>query len=212
LLGDKEIETNRINVKRSPLIVFDGPNGAGKSTIIKSVADQLEEEEIKCCLTKEPTKSELGTFIHSSQNLYSKEVLACMVAANRYEHLDTIIKPGIEKGCLVISDRYYPSSLVYQRMDGLDIGFIESLNQRIVVPDLTIILTASEKTLKHRLALRDQITRFEKDQSRELELYSEASEILMERGWNLITLNTDLLTVLEATTRIMHEIRKSISN
>lgn len=196
---------------RGTFIVFDGPNGVGKSTIIKSVTAQLEHIEIKCCLTREPTKSELGLFIRSSQNSYSKEVLACLVAANRYEHLDTIIRPGIEKGFLVISDRYYPSSLVYQRMDGLDIGFIESLNQNIIIPDLTIMLTAGEKTLKDRLMARDEITRFEKDQSREIELYSEASEILKKRGWNLITLNTDLSTILEATNRIMGEIRKLIS-
>jgi len=78
-------------MQKGYFVIFEGPNGVGKTTIINAVCDQLHREDIFFVRTKEPTKSELGVYIRENQNRYSKEVLACLVAANRYEHLETVV-------------------------------------------------------------------------------------------------------------------------
>lgn len=191
------------------LVVFEGPNGVGKSTIMNTVCDQLNFMHVSHVRTKEPTSSELGVYIRKNQGKYSKEVLACLVAANRYEHLETVVTPGIQAGNIVLCDRYFPSSLVYQLMDGLELSFVEGLNQQILVPHLTIFLTAKEEIVKNRLRERDQLTRFERDQKKEIQLYQEAQTLLESKGWNILSIDTGSQTVSAIAELIVQEIKKS---
>jgi dTMP kinase len=193
---------------KEAFIVFEGPNGSGKTTIMNAVCSLLESGKVQFYKTKEPTKSELGLFIRNNQDSYSREVLACLIAANRYEHIETVIKPKIEQSHIVISDRYYPSSLVYQRMDGLEIAFIESLNKHILIPNLTIFLTANTLSLKTRLEARSQITRFESDQIQEVQLYHEARILLNEKKWNTIIVDTVLMSIPDIVSIVIDEIKK----
>jgi dTMP kinase len=192
-------------------IVFEGPNGVGKSTIMNTVCDQLNFMHVSHVRTKEPTTSELGVFIRKNQDKYSKEVLACLVAANRYEHLQTVVTPGIQAGNVVLCDRYFPSSLVYQLIDGLELSFVEGLNQQILVPHLTIFLTAKEEVVKTRLRERDQLTRFERDQKKEIQLYQEAQALLENKGWNILSIDTGRQTVSAIAELIVQEIKKIIN-
>lgn len=196
-------------MNRSLFIVIEGPNGSGKTTLINSIASELATRSIKHLLTKEPTNTELGSFIRATQNDYSKETLACLVAANRYEHISTFILPNLENGISVISDRYFPSSLVYQRMDGLDIEFIMNLNKKILMPDLTVFLTTSENTLKERIEARDQTTRFEKNQLNEINLYSEAQSIVNNLGWKTLSVASESTPVEALTKKILDELQWS---
>lgn len=194
------------------LIVFDGPNGVGKTTVISAVCDLLNHDGNSLVRTKEPTTSELGIHIRENQDRYSKEVLACLVAANRYEHVETVIAPGIQAGNVVLCDRYFPSSLVYQLMDGLELSFVEGLNQQILVPHLTIFLTANEEVVKTRLRERDQLTRFESDQKKEIQLYQEAQTLLESKGWNILSIDTGSQTVSAIAELIVQEIKKIIND
>src|SRR6478609_2836934 len=171
-------------VSQGIFIVFDGPNGVGKTTIISAVCNQLSILRLPHLRTAEPTTSALGVYIRKNQDKYSKEVLACLVAANRYEHIETVVQPGIMAGNIVVCDRYFPSTLVYQLMDGAELSFVDGLNQKILKPDLTIFLSAGIDILKARLKERDQLTRFERNQEQEVELYVKAKSILSDRGWN----------------------------
>lgn len=193
-------------------IVLEGPNGVGKTTIINTVCDQLNFMHVSHVRTKEPTTSELGVYIRKNQNKYSKEVLACLVAANRYEHLETVVTPGIQAGNIVLCDRYFPSSLVYQLMDGLELSFVEGLNQQILIPHLTIFLTAKEEVVKNRLRERDQLTRFERDQKKEIQLYQEAQTLLESKGWNILSIDTGSQTVSAIAELIVQEIKKVIND
>ncbi|WP_276372937.1 dTMP kinase [Chryseolinea sp. H1M3-3] len=187
-------------------IVFEGPNGVGKTTVMESVCAAIEHRLIPVVRTKEPTTSDLGNFIRKHQDVYTTEVLACLVTANRYEHLDRIVRPSIDKGRVIVSDRYFPSSLVYQMMDGLDFSFIKSLNDRILIPDLTIFLTADEKILSARLKQRIQLTRFEKDQKKEVQRYEDAQSYIEKMGWNTLSLNSGEQNVHELTDAIVNAI------
>ncbi len=187
-------------------IVFEGPNGVGKTSLIESIGVAIEQQLISVVRTKEPTGSDLGKFIRKHQDIYKAEVLACLVAANRYEHLEQIIRPGIHEGSVVLCDRYFPSSLVYQMMDGLEFSFIKSLNDRIMVPDLTIFLFADYEILSARLKQRGQLTRFEKDQKKEVQCYKDAQCHVEEMGWKTLSFNSGQMNVEILTEEILKAI------
>ena len=116
------------NKDTGKLIAFDGPNGAGKSTLIRAVQARLSEMNINVHVTKEPSDSKIGTFTRNVAELFSGNALACLVAADRYAHVEREILPQLKQGTIVITDRYVLSSLILQPMDGVDIDFIEKIN------------------------------------------------------------------------------------
>jgi len=181
----------RIKRQRGMFITFEGPNGVGKSSLLDGAANQLIQFGFDILRTKEPTSSPLGQFVRSAEENYQGQTLACLVAADRYFHLENEVLPAIQEGKIVLSDRYIESSLVLQRLDGLDIEFIWSLNSQICIPDFSIILTAPVKILKQRLSQRRSFGRFERTKSRtdELNYYLEAAEFLSKRGFNILLLD-----------------------
>lgn len=93
-------------------IAVDGPNGVGKSTLIEAIKNKLEVLGYAVYITREPTDTKLGNFLREFAEKHSGISLACLVAADRYEHMTNEIIPALEEGQLVISDRYILSSLV----------------------------------------------------------------------------------------------------
>lgn len=158
------------------LLAVDGPNGAGKSTLIEAVKCKIESEGYNVYITREPTDTELGSFIRKFAESHSGISLACLVAADRYEHMINEIIPELKKGTLVITDRYILSSLILQEMDGVSDAFVLNLNSEIIKPDLQLAVYADEKVLQKRLSERDTLTRFEKGNQSNSELY------YMEKG------------------------------
>lgn len=197
-----------MNKRKGLFVTFEGPNGVGKSTLMDEVVAQLRKKKLKTLKTKEPTQSSLGQFIRSAEELYQGRPLACLVAADRYFHLENEILPALDNGKVVISDRYVESSLVLQRFDGLKIEDIWTLNQKICVPDLSIILTASPETLNQRLKDRVRKSRFERTESRaqELRYYLEAGEFLKQQGFNVIFIENDSILIEENVGFIVQQI------
>lgn len=173
-------------------VTIDGPNGVGKSTIIAHLERRLRARSIVPILTAEPSGSMLGRFIREQQEHYRGKVLACLVAADRYAHIEHEIKPALDKGQLVISDRYVLSSLVYQILDGVSTEFVLALNKDIVIPHLTVLLTASKRTLANRLDARTDLTRFERDHGMmESLLYEQALTTIEGMGFNCSRIEND---------------------
>ncbi len=151
-------------------VAVDGPNGAGKSTLISVVKQKMESKGIAVYVTKEPTDTELGNFTRQFAEKQSGKSLACLVAADRYEHIANDIIPALHKGSLVISDRYILSSLILQEIDGVSADFILKLHDTILQPDLQIAVFADSETLQQRLQERPVLTRFEKENQSNIEL------------------------------------------
>ena len=193
-------------------VVIDGPNGVGKTTVINELEREIKNIGIKYILTKEPTNSKLGQFIRANQDIYKNEILACLIAANRYEHINSLIIPKLDEGYLVISDRYLPSSLVYQSIDNLDKDFIMSINKNIIIPDLTVILTASIETLVDRISKRSEITRFEATELKAIEVdkYEQAYQFLLDSDYNIVKIDNDFNTINIIVKKIVLEISKII--
>lgn len=161
--------------------------------------------------TKEPTGSSLGDFLRNAEELYGRETLACIAAADRYFHIEKEIVPALATGRIVLSDRYVESSLVLQRLDGCSLEFIWSINSQVLVPNLSVIFIADPAILGQRLATeRTKLSRFERDETREQEMrfYREAAEFIAQKGFNVLLLENDKQPVSDTSEHIVVEIQK----
>ncbi|MFB7499174.1 dTMP kinase [Streptomyces sp. NPDC056161] len=186
-------------------VTIDGPSGVGKSTTVQALHDHLAAQGRPARRTVEPTTSDLGQFTRSHANRIHGLALACLVAANRYEHIDTVIDPALHAGELIISDRYLPSTLVLQQLDGVPLDFLLALNDRVVLPDLAVVLTADPGLIAERIATRGATHRFHLDPtapSREVDLYGDAAAHLMSRGVEVLLLETSHATPSDVARRI----------
>ena len=168
-------------------VSIDGPGGVGKSTAARFICEQLTAQGRQVCLTAEPSRTPLGEMIRASTDTYRGMALACLVAGDRHHHLATEIRPQLHAGAIVISDRYLPSSLVLQRMDGVDQDTIWQLNSGAETPDLAVILNATPAILAARLAQRGGThSRFERQPdgpATESAFYQDTAAELTALGW-----------------------------
>ena len=145
-------------------IVMEGVDCSGKSTQTELLRDYLFHElQRKVLMTREPGGSYYGNLIksilnderHESYKLNPVTKLYLMLA-DRIEHIQKVITPGIAGGYDIISDRYTPSMWVYQRLEGVAGSFIDSAQAGTYtpVPDLTFVLHLSEEELTKRLRSR----------------------------------------------------------
>jgi dTMP kinase len=125
-------------------IVFEGIDGSGKSTHIKLLAEELRGRGLHVLETSEPSKDRIGTFIreYAERNgeRFTLETETLLFAADRYEHVKQVIAPALKRGMVVISDRYFYSSIAYQGATGIDLDWIREMNRFAPRPDLGILL------------------------------------------------------------------------
>jgi dTMP kinase len=173
-------------------VVVDGPNGVGKSTLIAALHDALKPDQ-EVVVTKEPSVGIIGRFIRSHQNDIHGHSLACLVAADRFDHLSKIVIPALKDRKIVLSDRYIPSTFVYQKLDGVPEEFVAQFLSDWIVPDIAILVVSDPETIRKRMQNRSEITRFESeyDPSEELQLFKNAYTRLHELGWNVVTVSTE---------------------
>jgi len=165
------------------LVTFDGPNGSGKTSLAKAVAGHLRTHGRTLVTTAQPSPTELGDTVRAAEASVAGRGLACLVAGDRHHQIATEILPALRGGAVVLCDRYVESSLVLQRIDGVDLEFILAANSGILRPDMRIRLLARIEVLNRRLAERprDPARRFEAApgaSARELEFYAAADELL----------------------------------
>ncbi len=198
------------NQENSLFITIDGANGSGKSTLLKALSKRITELGFNLFVTKEPSENLIGKFIRKNQEVLNGKALACMVAADRYLHIEEDIYPNLTKGKIVISDRYIASSLVYQLIDGLSYDFIWRINSEILLPDLSIILNVSKEILTERLNERKHLTRFEHydHKDKEVKLYKKAVTLMSKKGFNILEIDNQYCSIEENTNAIIDEIIK----
>ncbi|RKN10627.1 dTMP kinase [Streptomyces radicis] len=188
-------------------VTVDGPGGVGKSTVVAATVAQLVDDRFTVFATREPTDTPLGNLARHGTETYRGMAMACLVAADRYQHLSTEIRPALMAGAVVVCDRYIASSLVLQRMDNITLRTIWELNRFADHPGLAVILTADPRVIADRLAGRGgPHSRYERlpDSSRiEYELYQEAAASLTSRGIHT--------RVLDATTATPEALARTIA-
>ncbi len=139
-------------------IVFEGIDGSGKGTQARMLADYLIRQGKKVVLTEEPTK-ELFTGYFARILLRSKDAphpktVALMMAADRNEHVEKIIRPALKAGEIVISERYYWSSFVYQSLQGIPDDFLNYINRDFPKPDVTVLVDIPAEMAMERIMKR----------------------------------------------------------
>lgn len=137
----------------SNFIVFEGLDGAGTTTQIKRLAKKLEDYDKKVFLTHEPTDNPIGRLVRDVLQHKVKTTsgaLALLYASDRDDHLKNPeygIEKKLEEGSIVLSDRYFYSSIAYQGVD-LDLDFVKSINPFPHAEYLIFIDTSVESCMR----------------------------------------------------------------
>jgi dTMP kinase len=149
----------------SKFITFEGCDGCGKTTVLKLVSEELSKRNIDFLLTREPGGSKIAEQIRNiildKKNIEEdSRTEALLYAASRRQHLTDVVLPALEKGKLVLSDRYIDSSLAYQGYArGIGIKEVMSINAFAInglMPDVTFFLDLTPEEGLKRIASRSR--------------------------------------------------------
>lgn len=164
------IQSNIPHLKNSGLFVgFEGIDGSGKTTLIAQVLQNLTIAGLEAIKTREPGGTPAGQAIrtllqHATVEL-SPMAEAFLFAADRAEHIATVVKPAMQRNKIVLSDRTYVSSLVYQTESTLTQATIEEINKIALqgyYPDLIVYVNIEPEEARKRFMQRPEMqTRFE---------------------------------------------------
>lgn len=146
-------------MEKGLFITFEGTDGCGKTTQIEMLKDYFEKQGRTVLLTREPGAKGLGTKLREILLNYDGEVSpvceSFLFLADRAQHVDTIIKPAVARGEIVLCDRHTDSTVAYQGYGReLDIEQIKMLNNIAtsgLKPDLTFIFDIDINTAQKRV-------------------------------------------------------------
>ncbi|MET9320831.1 dTMP kinase [Streptomyces sp. NPDC003038] len=140
-------------------IALEGGDGAGKSTQVEALADWIRGKGHEVVVTREPGATPVGKRLRSilldiSSAGLSNRAEALLYAADRAEHVDTVVRPALERGAVVITDRYIDSSVAYQGagrdLSPTEIARISRWATDGLVPNLTVLLDVSPEAARER--------------------------------------------------------------
>ncbi|MGB0646392.1 MAG: dTMP kinase [Bradymonadia bacterium] len=175
-------------LQRGKFIVLEGVDGAGTTTQANRLKSALNSRKLESVVTAQPSDGPIGRLIRSilrgqvtreDGQRVGGQAIAALFAADRSEHIESLIEPLLSKGVHVICDRYYHSSLAYQ---GLEVGtaYVSSLNEPMKTPDIVFFVDVDvDVALRRRdeRALEDELYEVEAFQSRLREGYLAAFEL-----------------------------------
>ncbi|MEB3197141.1 MAG: dTMP kinase [Candidatus Sericytochromatia bacterium] len=155
---------------RGFFITLEGPEGAGKSSQLHQLAAWLEVDGYTVVTTKNPGGTPIGGQIReillkpANRELVPLAELL-LYAADRAQHVETVVRPALAQGSVVLCDRFTDSTLAYQGFGrGLDQALIGSLNQLATGgqrPDLTLLLDLAPEIGLERIVASRQVDRLE---------------------------------------------------
>lgn len=180
------------------LITFCGLDGCGKSTMIKMLSDHLTKEGYDVLVTKQPTDAMRQTDIfrtfmdNPDHSNYEYRTLSLMAAADRIQHVNHVIVPALQKGKIVICDRYFYSCLANLRARGYENdSWIYDVSKNIICPDIAFFLDVPTSVALNRVRSRPE----EKDRFVDIELqdrlHDEYRKISIMNSGILISSDTD---------------------
>ncbi len=149
---------------RGKFITLEGPEGAGKSTHLRLLAERLRAQGITVLTTREPGGTRLGEavrgllqFDDAGESPVPRAELLLFLAS-RAQLSEKVIRPALERGEWVLSDRFCDSTFAYQGYGrGMDIEALRVLNgfaTTDLLPDLTLLLDISQEESRQRVAER----------------------------------------------------------
>ncbi len=136
-------------MKRGIFITFEGIEGSGKSTQAQLASTWLKSRNISHAITREPGDSTIGKDIRRillSENTASLQPVseALLYLADRFQHINEVIRPNLDAGNIVLCDRYHDSTVAYQGYGrGISLQWIENIwsnSGQSLLPDQTLLL------------------------------------------------------------------------
>jgi dTMP kinase len=166
-------------------ITFEGVDGAGKSTHIEAFAQALRQRGKTVISTREPGGTPLGEklralLLHEAMHL---ETEALLMFAARREHIAQVIRPALDRGNWVISDRFTDASFAYQgggRKLSLDkLRVLEEWVHADLQPDLTLLFDVPLDVARERLNRSRTLDKFEQEQD---DFFTGVREVYLQRA------------------------------
>ncbi|CAM3228554.1 dTMP kinase [Sporolactobacillus spathodeae] len=150
--------------KRGLFITFEGPDGSGKSTQIRRIAEFLKNHNLPFLLTREPGGTTVGDQIRAmvlnpENRMIVDQTEILLYAASRSQHVQEKIRPALEKGWIVLCDRFTDASIAYQGYGlGQDVAMVQMINRFAtdgLEPDQTFLIDVSPETGRKRMESRE---------------------------------------------------------
>lgn len=166
-------------------ITLEGVDGAGKSSHIEWLADHFRKRGRRVTVTREPGGTPLGEKLREIvlHDAMHPETEALIMFAARREHIERVIRPVLDRGDVVISDRFTDASFAYQCGGrGLEASKLEHLEAWVhgdLQPDLTLLFDVSEEVAGARLANAREPDRFELEK---LDFHARVRAAYLERA------------------------------
>ncbi len=196
---------------KGAFIVFEGADGAGKSSLCKRVAEWLTAKGRDVVLTAEPTHEGIGAFIRSGNaGGISQRTEALLFVADRNDHTEKIMRM-VEEGKIVLSDRYFASTVAYQsaRLDGdaSDRDWLIDINRQFIDrPDATILLDIDPEVGMSRVGDRgEEISKFERMDFQK-QVRENYLRLAKEFGFNIVDASRSRDEVYMDTIAILEEV------
>jgi len=193
-------------------ITFEGGDGSGKTTQMALLVALLEGQGRSVCVTREPGGSDLGVqlrdIILHSRGFIAPRAEALLYAADRAHHIATVVRPALERGEIVIQDRYLDSSVAYQgagrvldprEVEGLSLWATENL-----VPDLTFLLDVPAAVAKERQSQSER--QFDRLEAEALDFHDRVRSAYLDRA----AAHPDRIVVVDGT-KTVEEIHEEIT-
>jgi dTMP kinase len=173
---------------RGRIIVIEGVDKAGKETQTRLLLESLKLSGRICVVMDfpdyiTPIGMEIKAFLEGNRE-YPNELKHMLLSANRWERKSEI-ESMIEKGTIVIMNRYYQSNLVYGVSNGLNINWLANLDRGLPKEDVVIVLDVNPTVLTERSTGRD-LDSFEKNQKLLLEVKKNYRKLAKQFKWKII--------------------------
>lgn len=169
-------------------ITFEGGDGSGKTTQMTLLTQWLETKGHTVCVTREPGGTELGSALREiilhSRGFIDPRAEALLYAADRAHHIATLVRPALERGDIVVQDRYLDSSVAYQgagrvlnpdEVEGLSLWGTENL-----LPDLTFLLDVPAEVAKQRQL--DETRQYDRLEAEALDFHERVRNAYLDRA------------------------------
>lgn len=209
--------------KKSHFIVIEGLDGSGKSTASENLGSVLGSQYGKQVKrTFEPHNDSVGgqfirDILTKKISDFHPRILPLAFAANRLDHCTRVITPWLEtsEDHIVLCDRYYLSSLVYQSSEDFDMEAVYQLNEKAIRPDLILFFDVSDEICYQRIAGRNEDRElFEDNLTATRAKFEAAKSFLKKKGETIIDIDAsgtpeEVVTLLEdAITTYFNDIRR----
>lgn len=205
---------------RGMFISFEGPDGSGKSTHIRLLAEELTSSGYSVKVTREPggcpISEKIRELVLSRENAEMSPVAeALLYAAARAQHVSEVVRPALERGEIVITDRYIDSSTAYQGYGrGLGAAMVESINAPAtggLLPDLTFFMQVDTKETERRISDREHDRLEMAGEGFHVSVYEAFKHIARDNPARIVTVDARLPKP-EVNQAVMAAVRERLKN